>query len=135
MRRRLVDLGHAARRVRFIRFLATGCLNTAFGYAVYLLGLTAHLVPEVALALATAVGAVFNYVTTARFVFGHRAASRLPVFIMTYALVYAVNAVLVRVSVGAGAGPALAQGMLTPVIAILSYVLFRTFVFRPARLP
>lgn len=130
--RRLALRGRELGRHRAVRFVVVGGCNTLFGYAVYLAGLACGLRPELALALATAVGAVFNYFTTARFVFGHRAMNRLPAFIGAYALIYAVNALAIRILLGAGVVPALAQAMLVPAMAVLSFLIFRSFVFAPA---
>lgn len=118
---------------QFVRFLATGGLNTLFGYAVYLLGLGVRLSPELALLVATCVGALFNYITTARLVFRHRALSRLVPFVGVYALVYLINAGAIRLLLSGGLAPALAQAVLVPAMAVLSFGLFRFLVFRPVR--
>lgn len=116
--------------VRFLRFLAAGFVNTFFGYLVYFCGLLAGLTPELALLVATAVGAIFNYFTTARFVFAHRTLSRLPLFVAAYALIYAINAGAIRLLLDRGVHPAAAQALLVPPMALLSFAIFRTVVFR-----
>ncbi len=117
----------------FIRFLLIGGLNTLFGYTVYLVGLMARLQPELALLVATGVGALFNYLTTARLVFRQRTLSRLVPFVGTYALVYLVNAGAIRLLLSGGLAPALAQAVLVPAMAVLSFVLFRFLVFGPVQ--
>ena len=116
-----------------IRFLLTGGVNTVFGYTIYLLGLAARLAPELALLLATGVGALFNYMTTSRLVFRHRTLSRFVPFIGTYALIYLVNAAAIRLLLSGGLAPAVAQAVLVPVMAVLSFFLFRFIVFGPVQ--
>lgn len=128
---RVATFGRGLHRHRGLRFVAVGGINTLFGYVLYLGGLALGLRPEYALALATAVGAVFNYFTTARLVFGHRALNRLPVFVGAYAAIYLINALAIRALLGAGLAPALAQAILVPAMAVLSFLVFRTFVFAP----
>ena len=133
MRARIAAPARRALDHQFVRFLFTGGFNTLFGYAVYLLGLLARLSPELALLVATGVGALFNYLTTARLVFRHRTLSRLAPFVGTYALVYLVNAGAIRLLLSGGLAPALAQAVLVPAMAVLSFGLFRFLVFRPVR--
>ena len=128
---RMSSLGQSLHRSSGVRFIAVGAFNTLFGYAVYLAGLGLGLRPEYSLAVATAIGALFNYFTTARFVFRHRTLSRLPVFIAMYAAIYVINALAIQIFLRAGLPPAGAQALLVPVMAVLSFVLFRTFVFSP----
>ena len=130
----LATVGRHLHRHRGVRFVVVGGFNTLFGYAVYLAALGFGLGPEYALAVATAVGALFNYFTTARFVFGHRALNRLPMFVAAYGLIYLVNAMAIRLLLGAGLVPALAQAVLVPAMAVLSFLIFRTFVFAPVAL-
>lgn len=112
-----------------LKFLFTGVLNTVFGYAIYFLGLTAGLLPEVALAIATVLGAVFNYFSTGRIVFAYNSLDRLPRFIAAYAVVYALNALLLRGLITLFGHPAIIQAMLLPLMAAASFVIFRQFVF------
>jgi putative flippase GtrA len=135
MRARLIRAGDLQAVIPFARFLLIGGVNTLFGYAIFLAGLLAGLPPEAALAIATLLGALFNYVLTARFVFGHRAADRLPVFAMAYGGLYAINAAAIRILVQAGASAALAQAALTPAMAAVAFLLFRNVVFRRDRTP
>lgn len=118
-----------ALRRQTLRFLLTGVLNTAVGYALYLVGLLAGLMPEIALAVATMLGAVFNYFSTGRIVFRYSAMDRLPRFVGAYALLYLFNAALLRGLIGVFAHPALIQAMLLPLMAAASFVVFRFFVF------
>jgi putative flippase GtrA len=122
-----------ARSVRFIRFLFTGILNTLFGYAVFLICLATNLIPEFALAIATVIGAFFNYLTATRMVFGPQARSRLPSFIAIYAFIYGLNTLAIRFLVQSALRPAVAQGLLAPLMAIISYLLFRNIVFKASR--
>lgn len=113
-----------------MRFLMAGVLNTAFGYTLYLIGLLVGLVPEVALGLATLVGAFFNYFTTARYVFNHTAMNLMPRFIAAYAVIFGLNALALRGLILLGLNAALAQGLLLPVAAATSYLIFKFVVFR-----
>ena len=120
---------HALLGKQVLRFLFTGVINTFFGYAVYLIGLLFDLLPEVALAIATVVGAVFNYFTTSRLVFKHSKADRFPRFLLGYVVIYLVNAAFLRTLIYSGVDPSWAQLIALPLIAAFSFVIFRLFVF------
>ena len=108
---------------RFARFIVFGIVNTVFGYAVYALLIVAGLVPQLALVLAFAVGIVWNYFTTARFVFGQRGFRRFPAYVLCYVAIYGVNAGALHIALGAGLPPLLAQAALLPFVAVIAYLL------------
>lgn len=112
------------------RFLVAGLVNTGFGYLIYVLVLLMNVQPVVALAIATVIGAFFNYFSTGLFVFKYRTLDRLPRFLAAYAVIYAINAVLLHWLVEMGFAPALVQIVLLPVVAIASFLVFRFGVFR-----
>jgi putative flippase GtrA len=113
----------SARRRTFLRFLAAGLVNTLFGYAVYALLVLGGVPPQPALVVAFAVGVVWNYVTSARFVFHVRGYRRLPAYAGLYLLLYLLNAGALRLALSEGVPPLLAQAVLTPPMAILSFAL------------
>lgn len=107
---------------RFGRFVVVGLVNTAVGYGLYALFLVATpLGPQAALALSFALGVVWNYVTTARLVFDTRGFGRMPGYVIAYLAVYALNAQALRMATAAGWSPLLAQAVLVPFAAVLTY--------------
>ncbi len=111
--------------LRFLRFLAVGGLNTAFGYAVYAVLVLFGLSPQAALALAFCVGVIWNFFTHARLVFGARGFRRLPAYVAVYVAIYAVNSVLLARVMALGLHPLVAQAGLALVMALLSYALIK----------
>jgi putative flippase GtrA len=120
-------------RVRFARFLVVGVVNTLFGYGAFYILLSMGARPTLALALATVVGIVFNFVTTGRVVFADAASGRLWRFAAVYGLVFIVNAALLEAALQLGLGAAPAQALLLAPCVALSYFLNRTIVFDDAR--
>lgn len=118
---------------RLSAFVLVGVVNTAFGYGVYLIGLWFGLKPVLALAAATAVGAIFNYFSIGRLVFGERRLRLLPRFLLVYAVLYAFNAVLLEAIMAAGAPAWLAQGLSLPIVVAASYIMMNLVVFRGRR--
>lgn len=114
---------------RLARFAAVGVLNTLFGYGVFYLLLVAGLQPVPALALATIVGIVFNFFSTATLVFRRPDLSRLGRFTGIYAITFTVNAIALAVAVDNGVAPATAQAILVVPMALLAYVLNSRLVF------
>jgi putative flippase GtrA len=114
---------------RLMRFLFTGMLNTAVGYSIYFVGLTLGAKPAIALAVATALGALFNYFSTGRLVFQSRGMSRLPRFILAYVVIYGFNLLLLQTALTLGAAPWLAQILVLPIVVIASYLLLNFVVF------
>lgn len=112
----------AADRFAFLRFVVVGVLNTAFGYAVYALLTLVGLAPQAALAIAFALGVVWNYFTHARLVFATRGVSRLPPYVLAYLGIYALNAAGLEALIRAGVPPVLAQGALVLPAAVLAFV-------------
>lgn len=117
---------------QFLRFLAVGVLNTAFGYGVFAGLVLAGTPPMPALVCAYLLGVPFNYATTGRWVFGGipRTFRSFARFVAAYVVIYAFNAVLYR-AVEAWVGlPLLAQALCLPMVAVFSFLLFRLHVFK-----
>jgi len=114
---------------RFLRFLAVGVINTIFGYGVYFALLRASVPPTLALAAATTMGVLFNFVTTGRFVFTSADGSRIIRFAAVYGVVFLVNATMLQAGVALGIDAALMQALLLAPCVFLSYLLNRTLVF------
>ena len=113
--------GPAARR--FARFIVFGIINAVFGYSVYALLIVAGLAPQLALMISVVVGIIWNYFTTARYVFGQRGFRRFPAYLLSYAAIYGMNAGALQIALGAGLTPLLAQAVLLPFMALSAYIL------------
>jgi putative flippase GtrA len=114
---------------RFVRFLAIGVLNTAVGYALYIIGLEFHVAPTIALIFATTFGAIFNYFSTGRAVFGVHSLNRMPRFLLAYAIIYCFNLLILDVFLWFGLKPWLAQAFSLPIVVVVSYCILNFWVF------
>ena len=130
-RRSLAERMQRVLEWRLVRFLFVGVVNTILGYAVYLVGIFLGATPGVALAVATIIGAVFNYFSTGRLVFANSGASKLPLFLAAYLIIYLGNVAALHALIGAGSSASWAQGILLPFVAVISFIIFKFLVFRP----
>jgi putative flippase GtrA len=122
--------------VRFVKFLAVGVLNTAFGLGLYWLLLAAGLPAQPALALSFAIGVIWNYFTHARLVFGTGGYGRMPAYLGAYGAIYLLNALCLQMLLGAGTDKYLAQAILVLPMAMVAFVLIsRVLTGRLPRLP
>ncbi len=117
--------------MRLIRFVLTGGLNTAFGYACYAFLVLAGLPLWLAVAGSTVIGVVFNFYSYGGLVFSETSPRFLPRFIGFYAALGLVNYGLLRLLATLGLGPLVSQALLLPVMAGLAYLGMRNFVFVP----
>lgn len=119
-------------KLKLARFFGVGVLNTAFGYALYAVLVLCHLQYLAALLLSTIGGVIFNYFSMGRLVFRH-AGGRLifAKFVAVYAIVYAVNAILLRTLVGEfGLGPIVSQLLCMVPSILTSWLLMNYWVFK-----
>jgi putative flippase GtrA len=119
-------------RIRFIRFLAVGVMNTIFGYGVFALVFLASKSPTFAIVVATAIGVLFNFMTTGRLVFGNRLAATIVPFVIGYGVTTGLNIVLMNVALRLGIGALLAQALSLPILVITSYLINAKIVFARA---
>ncbi|WP_210334290.1 GtrA family protein [Rhizobium sp. RHZ02] len=118
--------------VRFIRFVAVGVLNSAFGYGLYAILIHMGIIPEIALLVATVLGVIFNFSTTGRLVFRSSDNRLFFKFVAAYAVIYVCNAMALRILVNFGIDPFAAQAVLMPLSVIATFAMMRAFVFREA---
>lgn len=116
-------------RHQFVRFLAVGVLNTAFGYACYVLLLLAGLHYTLALLLGTVLGVMFNFKTTGSLVFGSRDNRLIARFVGTYAIIYCCNVVAIGLLLRTGLSAQWAGALMLLPMAVLAFILNRKFVF------
>jgi putative flippase GtrA len=119
---------------RFVRFLFVGLLNTAFGFAAYAALIYAGAPVWLALIGGNVAGICFNFLTTGHFVFLDASLERLPRFAGVYLLCYAVNYAAVRMFIHMGLGSIVAQALISPCIAGISFLLMSRYVFKTSRL-
>lgn len=115
---------------RQIRFLLTGVLNSIFGFLVYSLVILLSGQVLLALFFSTCAGIVFNFFTTGGFVFRDTSTLRAPRFVFCYLLIYAINYGLINALARWVDSAIIAQALLTPLMAVLSYFLMARFVFK-----
>ena len=116
-------------RSRFLRFLIAGVANSVFGLAVYAGAIVAGSPDWVALLLGLAAGVVFNFLSLGGYAFRDLSLQRLPRFVCSYGVVYVVNLGLLELLRGFIPSAVLCQILLTPPMALLSYLLLSKFVF------
>lgn len=117
---------------RLLRFLVVGGVNTLFGYGAYALLLFVGLSYGWAALFGTVAGIAFNYLTTGRFVFGDRAGIPWR-FVAIYVLTYLLNLAALWMLDRAGWDPYRSGLVLIVPMALVSFALMRTFVFRNTR--
>ena len=115
---------------RFVRFLAVGGLNTAFGYTLFALLTWIGLPYPWAIGLGTIMGVLFNFQTTGRLVFGTANKHRLLRFVAAYAFMYVLNVSSVALLLDWGLNVYLAGALLLLPMAGVSYLTLRVFVFQ-----
>lgn len=105
-------------------------MNTLFSFLVFegLLALFGH--APLCLLTSYILGALFNFVSTGRLVFGDHYAPSLVRFFGGYAFVLAVNLAAQEAFRRAGIGAGWGQLVLLPFVAALSYAVNRRFIFR-----
>lgn len=115
---------------RFIRFLLVGGLNTLFGFLVYSAFILLHCPTWLALIGGNVAGVVFNFFTIGGLVFLNLSLSRVPLFVLSYVVIYFVNLELIGWIAGLVHGRIMAQAVLVLPMALLSYFILSTYVFR-----
>ena len=112
-----------ADHIRLLRFLAVGLINTAFGYAVFAILVVVGFDEQLALALAFALGILWNYTTHARLVFDTKGRGKILPYAFAYAGIYVLNAVALKMATVAGLPPLMSQALLVLPMAGFSFIL------------
>jgi len=115
---------------RVVRFLVAGILNTVFGIAVY--GVAEHAGTQLWLALlmGMAAGVAFSFVTMGAYAFRDLSVKRLPRFLACYLANYVVNLLALHLLEPLVASALARQVLLTPPMAVFSYLCLSRFVFK-----
>lgn len=133
MRKAVKGLWHETRKGTgkglFVRFLAVGVLNTAFGYGIFVFFLFIGVHYALAALLGTVLGVLFNFKSTGRLVFGSRDNSLIFRFVGVYALTYFLNVAGLKLLYSAGINHYIGGALLLLPLALLAFALQKTLVF------
>jgi putative flippase GtrA len=115
----------------FVRFVATGMLNAAFGYGLYAVFVLLGMPYLPALALATALGVCFNFVTFGRLAFrATLSPATFARFLAGYGLSLAFNmALLWLLRARAGLDPYTAQLLCVAPTVAVTYLILNRWVY------
>jgi len=116
-------------RSQILSFLLVGCLNTLFGYSLFAIFILAGCHYTIAVLLSTCLGVLFNFKTLGSLVFKNSNKQLLLNFIMVYAILYAINIMLIKIIHSTIPNLYIAGAIATIVIAGLSFYLNKQFVF------
>lgn len=115
---------------RFFRFLLVGGINTLFGYLAFSALILLNIHYSIASFLATIIGILFNFFTTGKIVFNNNDPKLLVKFFGVYGITYLINLFFLRIFDIYNFNMLIAGAILVFPIAIISYSLNKTFVFR-----
>jgi putative flippase GtrA len=118
------------RDARVVRFLFAGVANTAFGLLIYALAHLAGAPTWGALLVGMVAGVAFSFVTMGAYAFRDLSWQRLPRFMVCYGASYALNLLALDLLRPVVADDIVRQVLLTPPMAVFSYVCLSRFVFR-----
>jgi putative flippase GtrA len=116
---------------RFLRFLLVGGLNTAFGYGVFALLISAGLTYPVAAFVSTAAGILFNFKSYGTLVFRSHDNRKLLRFVGVYAICYGINLLPLAWAKRQGVSLLVVGAVVAVPMALLGFTLNRRYVFSP----
>lgn len=120
---------------RFIKFLLVGALNTVFGYSVFALFIFFNVHYSVSLLIATILGVIFNFKTIGIIVFKNQDNKLIFKFVCIYVIYYFLNLLGLKILNIYSVSNYIGQAVLVLPLSVLSYLLFKKFVFtRPEKI-
>lgn len=114
----------------FIKFLLVGGLNTLFGYGIFALLLFIGLHYALASVFATILGVLFNFKTTGTLVFGNKDNRLILKFISVYCFTTILSIIGLKIAKIFGVNLYFAGFILTGIMAIITFILQKKYVFR-----
>jgi len=115
---------------RFIKFLFVGGINTLFGYSMYALFVTLSFQPSTALLISYILGVFWNFKTTGSIVFKNKNNKLIFKFFISYVFTYYVNDTSLNFLIDyLHINKYLAEAIVIPPVAVLSFLIFKTFIF------
>ncbi len=116
-----------------VRFLLAGVFNTAFGLVAYAFFVWLGTPLWLALVCAMLAGIACNFLSLGGYAFRDLSLKRLPRFIACYVASYLVNLLALHLLESFVADAIARQLLLTPPMAVFSYLCLSRFVFRRGR--
>ncbi|MBR2069425.1 MAG: GtrA family protein [Candidatus Gastranaerophilales bacterium] len=114
---------------KFFKFLFVGVLNTAFSYTIYAILITIGLIPNIALFFQYILGVLWNFKTTGLIVFQNNNNKLIYKFVASYIFTFIINSILLHILLKF-INEYIAQAVLILPIALLSFLIFKFWVFR-----
>ena len=118
---------------KVVRFLLAGAFNTAFGLVAYALFVVLGTPLWLALVLSMLAGIACNFLTLGGYAFRDLSLTHLPRFIGCYVANYLVNLTALHLLEPVATNAILRQMLLTPPMAVFSYLCLSRLVFRDGR--
>ena len=114
----------------FLKFLFVGILNTFFSYTIYAILITLGLVPNIALFFQYILGVLWNFKTTGIIVFKNHNNRLIFKFVASYIFTFILNSIFLKMLLNCNINEYLAQAILIMPIAMLSFIIFKLWVFK-----
>lgn len=115
---------------RFVKFLFVGGINTLFGYSTYALFVAIGLTPGHALTISYILSIFWNFKTTGSIVFRNKDNKLIFKFFLSYIFTFFVNKYSLEFLINVlNVNEYLAEAIVIPPVAVLSFVIFKTFIF------
>lgn len=114
---------------KFFKFLFVGTLNVAFSYSIYALLITCRLDANLALFFQYILGVLWNFKTTGSIVFKNHDNRLIFKFVLSYVFTFLLNSVLLYI-LTKFLNDYLSQALLVMPIAVVSFLIFKFWVFK-----
>ena len=115
---------------KFVKFILVGILNTIFGYCIFATLLFIGFHYTLAVILGTILGIIFNFKTTGLLVFNSTNNLIIFKFVLVYATICLLNIVLLTIAKYLNINLYLAGFVLTGIMAVMSFLLNKYWVFK-----
>jgi putative flippase GtrA len=125
----MTERWNGALRMRWLRFVIVGSVNTSFSYGVYALLLWAGLPFILANLGSLVLGILFSFRTQGRLVFGSRDNRRFFHFVVCWGMIWVVNILLIAGLIQLGFDAYLAGLLALLPVTALSYLVQKLIVF------
>ena len=112
------------------KFLVVGLMNTIIGYSIFAFLTVLDFGPSTALIFTYVIAVPINYLTTGKLVFYITNVRSFLLFIMSYVAIYYINLFGLTLLIQIGVSQILAQALIVPFIAVLSFAIFKILVFK-----